>query len=114
MADQPATTLRMTRTQQRLADAIRAAVADGPWEAFDGRTIRFSETLETRPFDYGTGPGQWGQPTYQRHLFLTVVTGSPWSIILRVDHGPLSTARDTTITFTRAFEVIADPERGFA
>jgi hypothetical protein len=104
----------MTRTQRALVDAMNAAVREGRWEAINRRTIRFAETVETPRYHYGTGPGEWRHSTYTRHVWLEVVTGQPWSIFLRVDHGPWVTARDSKVSFKRAFEIIANPGVAFS
>jgi len=113
-----------TPTQQRLLDAIRDALADdGQWVrlrgSIDGLTIRYTERDLTTPElamkrgIYG-GPPQWPNPTYDRHIFLTVIPGQKWSILLTLARAPWVGNRDQGITFKRAFEVLADPAGVFS
>lgn len=104
----------MTKTQAALVAAMKAAIAEGTWAVVNGQTIRFTETVDTPEIHRGTGFGRWPHPTYDRHVFLTVVPRKPWAIIFRETPAPWVGARDSTITFKRAFEILEDPAGVFA
>lgn len=108
----------MTPTQKRLHDAIMAALADGTvWQRVpeaSGFTIRYDERDLATP-DWAQKPGIYGGgapypfPTYNRMVFLTIVPGEKWYLSLRVARAPWVGCHDQTVTFKRAFEVLADP-----
>lgn len=104
----------MTKTQAALVAAMKAALDSGEWELYGrANSIRFKETVPTPEALHGTGFGRWPHPEYDRLIFITIVTGKPWSIILRVCRAPWIDCIDRTITFKRAFAVLADPVAEF-
>jgi hypothetical protein len=99
----------LTPTRQRLKDAIREALASGAWERISDSvfTIRYSERGLITPEDIRSHT--WRGDTYNRNVFLSIVTGRSWSLILTVAPAPWVGARDQKVTFKRALAVLADP-----
>lgn len=97
----------MTRTQRKLIEVMREAIASGEWTKVGGNTIRYTETCDTPE----SIPAAWySHPTYRRYVFLTFTHGGP---ILGVDPCPWVEARNESVTYKRAFAVLADPSAVF-
>ncbi len=120
----------MTRTQEQFIKAIRRAIDDehGQWEISNGSlrgvgtirgpivrvSLRHSEHNVTTP-ETVRELKIWDEPTFSRHVFITVLPFSTgWTIILGVAHAPWGERRDSTITFKRAFEILANPASVFS
>lgn len=99
----------MTKTQTRLADAMKAAVTNGTWTAVNGNTIRYIETCDTPEIHRGRRVG-WDSPTYTRCVFLTFTARGP---ILGVSRSPWTGRDDSSITYRCAFDVLSDPVSRF-
>ena len=96
----------LTRTQRRLLDAMKTAVAHGTWVQVPegpGLTIRYTETRTTPA---GIPERWWSWSTYERHLFLTLHAGG---VIWGNAPAPWVGRRDSRITYTQAFAILADP-----
>lgn len=98
----------MTKTQAKMLDAMRAAIASGEWVAVSGQTIRYTETLETPE---GIPDRWWPGATYDRYVFVTLTLGG---MILGVARAPWVERTDQSVTYKRAFAVLADPASVFA
>lgn len=104
----------MARHEEVIA-AVRAGVESGTWTAVDRQTIRYTEErpfprdhpMRSWPSSWGGRPPyrDWG-PTFDRHLFVTVVGKSK---ILGVSGGPWTGRRDSPMTNTRTLEILKDP-----
>lgn len=96
-----------TPTQQRLVARMKEVIAEGTWEVVDGGTSRYAQRNIPTPSNIPRR--SWPDTTYDRLVFLSVSTGKPWSIFLRVDRAPWVESQDMKITFKRAFEILEDP-----
>jgi hypothetical protein len=106
----------MTPTEQKLADLMRAKVAEGTWTVIDGSTIRWmSEPMLPNPrmLDAKGQIGGWpGDSEFHRIVFLSFIPRSrpgTGARILGVARAPWVGRMDSPITFKRAFEALADP-----
>jgi len=107
-----------TMTQRRLKEAIQTALDSGIWvrvpEAH-GYVIRYTERDLPTP-DWARNPGihgrfaLWAGETYDRHVFISIIGGKSWSLILSVSRAPWARGSDSRITMKRAFDVLADPK----
>jgi hypothetical protein len=94
----------MAAKRDRLAAQMREAVTAGEWVAIGPATVRWSLTGRPTP-DWVTSR-QWPAPTFDAHVFLTLI-GS--KVIMRVDRAPWLEARDAHVSMNRAFEVLENP-----
>jgi hypothetical protein len=83
---------------------MREAVTAGEWTAVGPSTIRWS--LSGRPTPDWVTSRQWPAPTFDAHVFLTLI-GS--TVVLSVDRVPWVERRDVNVSMARAFEVLANP-----
>jgi hypothetical protein len=109
--------------RQQLIDRLLAlaAGADARWVHVPdhGLSVRHSETLPTpawareRRIIPGMGGERtlphWDEPTYQRHVFVTLVHRDA-KPILSVARAPWMGRSDLDLTLTRALEVLEDPD----
>lgn len=96
-----------TGYRTRLLTAIEDAKLRG-WEVLPGTaTVRYTTTHDTPdrlPADW------WGQPSYERHTFLSFVgidSGRAPSVVHGDARSPWTDRRDTNISFKRALEILA-------
>jgi hypothetical protein len=106
----------MTPKRQELVDTMRAALDNG-WVRVEsyGFVIRWDRWV---PFpvhlaDKDGRIGNWSplpedDGKYVQHVFVKLVTADS-NPMLRVCPAPWAGARDSDLTFRRAFEVLADP-----
>jgi len=95
-------------------EAMRKALDSGAWELVRNdyaTTIRWDQVVQTP--ESIREKGIWTDPTYNRHVFVSVVTGHPWSLTLGTSRAPWVCRTDSTLTFRRAFEILARPEQVF-
>ncbi|MGY1968994.1 hypothetical protein ACW9HH_32570 [Nocardia gipuzkoensis] len=100
----------LTVKQTQLVDAMNHGLDTKRWEIVPGHpffVIRYTETVPTPDvFRHRS----WPEPEYQRHVFINIVTGRPWSITLRRAAAPWVAATDSKITLSRACEIVTNPE----
>ncbi len=97
----------MTPAQEKLAAAAREAVDSGRWERLGGG-IRWAQEL---PTPENIPARWWGAETYKRRVFLNLAGGRP---LIGIDRCPWTERLDTSVSFKRAHEILADPESVFA
>jgi hypothetical protein len=110
----------VNRYQEALQAALTAAVESGEWKRLPGTvgtTVRHSTAHRTpewalRPGRFGAGAA-WPSEEYERHVFVTVVTGLRWAVILGTSAAPWSRRLDRRVSMRRAVEILADPASAF-
>ncbi|WP_040829788.1 hypothetical protein [Nocardia jiangxiensis] len=106
--------VKLTAKQRELIGAINVELEAGHWEPIPApgyTTIRWMRDVPTPESFRGEGFGRWPDETYFQVVFLSIVTGKPWSLHLGVVSAPWVGRRDSTITMTRAMEILRDPQR---
>lgn len=99
-------------TTPQLIDAFVSAGHSDTWCVIDPQTIRYTETIVT-PDIYSAE--LWAEPTYRRHIFLTLTgTRTRCRALLGVVRAPWTGRQDTMISLTRASKVLDSPESFFA
>lgn len=105
----------MTKTEERLLAAMKAAVASGAWTVISGDTIRWKSKAmlpDPRLLDRDGKVGGWqGDWAYHQIVFLTLIPGR--ARILGLARAPWLERQDINITFKWAFEALADPASQF-
>jgi len=95
----------LTPTQRRLVEAMRSAVASGVWRAVPN-AYGYTIAWDSEERDADEPRGGWVGP-YRALVFLSLVRKP----VLGVSAAPWMGRRDQDVTYRRAFEVLADPER---
>jgi hypothetical protein len=115
----------LTTKQRQILDAMNAGIDSGQWTMIATApyiTLRYMESDLVTP-DYarnpfqssvGTVPAQWPFDSYSRCVFVNLITGKPWSLLLGVSPCPWVGTRDgQKITMAKALEILADPASVF-
>lgn len=103
--------MKLTKTGQRLLDAMKAALDSGTWERVPGRPglcIRFTEADISMP-DIMRRGAYAGFEKYDRHQFLTFLGSAP--VIWGVAAAPWTGRRDSSVTYQDAFAILTEPEK---
>lgn len=106
--------------RQRILAQLKELVAAGTWTAQASQipgvpTFRWTREEVTPAYareGYGNLPPQWPGETYDRHIFLTLVSQSG-PIVMRVCSCPWVRAQDTTPPLWLVGAILADPELAF-
>jgi hypothetical protein len=96
----------MTRAEQKLADAMFAALASGAWVQLSGNAIAW----ESEPVEVAGDL----VPPFRRRVIVTFYPKPVELRLLQVDRAPGATSELSKITLRRAHEVLADPGSVFA
>jgi hypothetical protein len=67
----------VTATQDRIRARMIALVQEGTWSVVPSAyaaVIRLTKTVTTPEANLGDGFGRWPEPTYDRHLFVTLTS----------------------------------------
>lgn len=72
--------MTMTRAARKILDRMIELVQapESGWVPVPGTagsTVRLTRTVDTPEYARGTGFGRWEEPTYEEHLFVTLVAG---------------------------------------
>lgn len=103
--------VKLTPRRQELLDAMRAKAGTDGWthvQDHAGYCIRWDRTLDTPDWVYEMAAYKNWDPTYQQHVFITMVTAT--SVMMSVHRAPwVSGQMGIDLTLKRAFEVLATP-----
>jgi hypothetical protein len=94
--------MALTKTQQRVLDRMIQVAGQGTWTALPsqyGAVIRKTRTVETP--EYYRGPSasrfaRWDEPTYDQHLFLTMMSQG---VILGEARAPWVGRQDSVVPY---------------
>lgn len=104
--------MALTKTAKRVLHTMIRLTQDTStgWVPIPGLpgngTIRWDQVNETPEYMRGTGFGKWPEPTYESHVWITLVAGK---VILGVAHSPVTGRQDRDIPFWLAEKILTDP-----